>query len=235
MKYIYLSILALFFVIPFIGSAHPGNTASDGMHYCWTNCASWGEVYGQRHSHGGGYSAPSYNYYSAPATPSCPSNSYASGSSCKCNYGYVVSGSSCVSGNTLCHSQLGIMSSYDSLSGKCKCDYGYVIGNSGSCVYESTSSSYYGGSSYVSDADCPAHSSENDDGGCSCDFGYKVNAKKDKCVKLTKKDNDKMCQADFGKKSEWTGKYDKVNEAPYCKCKKKYEWNDEGTKCVITL
>ncbi|MFZ2252772.1 MAG: hypothetical protein WAW13_01200 [Minisyncoccia bacterium] len=124
------------------------------------------------------------------------------------------------------------MSSYDSLSNKCKCDYGYVIGSSGSCVYESTSNSYYGGSSYISDADCPTHSSENDDGGCSCDFGYKVNTKKDKCVKLTKKDNDKMCQTEFGKKSEWTGKYDKVKGVPYCACKKKYEWSDDGESCV---
>ncbi len=226
-------ILILLFVSPFFSLAHPGNTASDGMHYCWTNCASWGEVYGQRHSHGGGYSAPSYNYYSAPSTPSCPSNSYASGSSCTCNYGYVVSGSSCVLGNTLCHSQLGIMSSYDSLSGKCKCDYGYVIGSSGSCVYESTySNSSSAGSSYVSNADCPAHSSETDGGGCSCDFGYKVNAKKDKCVKLTKKDNDKMCQVDFGKRSEWSGKYNMDKEVPTCTCKKNYKWNDVGDSCI---
>ena len=40
--------------------AHPGNTASDGCHYCRTNCSSWGEVYGSRHCHGG-YS-PSYSY-----------------------------------------------------------------------------------------------------------------------------------------------------------------------------
>ncbi|KKU17950.1 MAG: hypothetical protein UX28_C0003G0128 [Candidatus Pacebacteria bacterium GW2011_GWA1_46_10] len=34
--------------------AHPGNTASDGCHYCRTNCAKWGEVEGARHCHGGG-------------------------------------------------------------------------------------------------------------------------------------------------------------------------------------
>lgn len=34
-------------------TAHPGNTASDGGHYCWTNCEYWGEVYGERHFHGG--------------------------------------------------------------------------------------------------------------------------------------------------------------------------------------
>ncbi len=31
--------------------AHPGNTASDGCHYCRTNCAKWGEVEGARHCH----------------------------------------------------------------------------------------------------------------------------------------------------------------------------------------
>ncbi len=33
--------------------AHPGNVASDGCHYCRTNCASWGYTYGTRHTHGG--------------------------------------------------------------------------------------------------------------------------------------------------------------------------------------
>lgn len=33
-------------------TAHPGRTASDGMHYCRTNCESWGVPYGQRHGHG---------------------------------------------------------------------------------------------------------------------------------------------------------------------------------------
>lgn len=33
-------------------SSHPGRTASDGCHYCRTNCTSWGEVYNKRHCHG---------------------------------------------------------------------------------------------------------------------------------------------------------------------------------------
>lgn len=32
--------------------AHPGNLASDGCHYCRTNCTKWGEVEGERHCHG---------------------------------------------------------------------------------------------------------------------------------------------------------------------------------------
>lgn len=33
-------------------SAHPGRTASDGCHYCRTNCAYWGVPQDQRHCHG---------------------------------------------------------------------------------------------------------------------------------------------------------------------------------------
>jgi len=33
-------------------SAHPGRTASDGCHYCRTNCSDWGVPAGQRHCHG---------------------------------------------------------------------------------------------------------------------------------------------------------------------------------------
>ncbi len=36
--------------------AHPGNTASDGCHYCRTNCTSWGVAWNQRHCHGEGSS-----------------------------------------------------------------------------------------------------------------------------------------------------------------------------------
>ena len=84
--------------------AHPGNTAADGCHYCWTNCDYWGYVYGTRHCHGG--STFSYPSYSAPSIPSCPSHSAYSylSSSCKCNYGYVAnsSGTGCISEDDYC-------------------------------------------------------------------------------------------------------------------------------------
>jgi hypothetical protein len=42
-----------------VAGAHSGGTDSNGGHYCWTNCASEGEFYGQYHFHGGsGYVAP---------------------------------------------------------------------------------------------------------------------------------------------------------------------------------
>lgn len=31
-------------------SAHPGSVASDGCHYCRTNCEKWGFTYGTRHN-----------------------------------------------------------------------------------------------------------------------------------------------------------------------------------------
>ena len=41
------------FFVSLTALAHPGNTASDGCHYCRTNCEKWGEVYGERHCHNG--------------------------------------------------------------------------------------------------------------------------------------------------------------------------------------
>src|SRR5688500_11169783 len=41
--------------------AHPGNTASDGCHYCRTNCDKCGEEYGERHCHGGGIVIPQFS------------------------------------------------------------------------------------------------------------------------------------------------------------------------------
>lgn len=33
--------------------SHPGRTASDGCHYCRTNCDKWGVPQGERHCHNG--------------------------------------------------------------------------------------------------------------------------------------------------------------------------------------
>ena len=73
------------------------------------------------------------------STPTCPANSYYDGiSSCKCYSGYLVSGGSCVSADSVCWNQVGYSSSYDSLSDSCKCNYGYVIGSAGQCVSASS-------------------------------------------------------------------------------------------------
>jgi hypothetical protein len=54
------SILALAIALMSFGTAmaHPGNTASDGCHYCRTNCSSWGVPWNTRHCHGGYVAAP---------------------------------------------------------------------------------------------------------------------------------------------------------------------------------
>lgn len=51
-------LIAAFLIMPNIAVAHPGNTAADGCHYCWTNCDYWGEVYGERHCRGGNIYTP---------------------------------------------------------------------------------------------------------------------------------------------------------------------------------
>lgn len=62
---VFLAAISLFIFSSSV-SAHPGNTASDGCHYCRTNCASWGEIEGARHCHGGSTS------YTAPVVETAP-------------------------------------------------------------------------------------------------------------------------------------------------------------------
>lgn len=51
--------------------AHPGRTASDGCHYCRTNCDRWGVVWNERHCHGG-YAPPARKIYVAPTNVPIP-------------------------------------------------------------------------------------------------------------------------------------------------------------------
>lgn len=50
LKTMLLALLILAF-LPTLALSHPGRTASDGCHYCRTNCDKWGEVKGARHCH----------------------------------------------------------------------------------------------------------------------------------------------------------------------------------------
>jgi len=43
--------LAILLLLPAFVSAHPGRTASDGCHYCRTNCDKWGVPWNKRHCH----------------------------------------------------------------------------------------------------------------------------------------------------------------------------------------
>ena len=132
-------------------------------------------------------SSPSYGSggYSYPTTPTCPSNSYYDGaSSCKCNSGYAVSGSSCVSTSMICNNQIGLMSQYNSSTNRCECMYGYEF-NGSSCVYKSTT--YSNPSEYTASLSntCPinSHGSVTDSTKCNCNDGYEVNSLKTACVK----------------------------------------------------
>lgn len=58
LKYPVIFLVILFALVPF-ASAHPGNTASDGCHYCRTNCGYWGVPWYTRHCHNG-YYTPTY-------------------------------------------------------------------------------------------------------------------------------------------------------------------------------
>lgn len=179
--------------------------------------------------------APTYTPTYAPTYSSCPSNSYSDGlGSCKCTYGYVVSGGSCVNANTLCHSQLGIMSSYDSYSKSCTCDPGYEIGTSGLCTYKSYNSGSYSTGYYssgVTTASCPKNSSESltDSTKCTCNSGYQVNATKDACVKIKPLTSDQRCKNSFGSMSTWTG--NNSDGEPLCNCLEDAQWNSDRTAC----
>ncbi len=150
--------------------------------------------------------SPNYSY---PTTPTCPINSYYDGiSSCKCNSGYVVSGGSCVSGNSACYSQLGYSSSYDSLSNKCKCNYGYSI-SGGSCVSDDTICQNQIGynSSYDSLSDK-----------CKCDYGYVIGTS-GQCISTSS-----YCSNQLGSMSQYNSLSKK------CECMTGYEF--DGSSCV---
>ena len=44
---------ASLFVLPSQTVAHPGGTASDGCHFCRSNCDKWGVPWNERHCHNG--------------------------------------------------------------------------------------------------------------------------------------------------------------------------------------
>jgi len=50
-SFVFLVLIGLLFIPTLPTLAHPGRTASDGCHYCRTNCAKWGVTSGARHCH----------------------------------------------------------------------------------------------------------------------------------------------------------------------------------------
>jgi hypothetical protein len=51
--YLAISMVGIGLLVSLPVLAHPGNTASDGSHYCRTNCDYWGVPWNERHFHGG--------------------------------------------------------------------------------------------------------------------------------------------------------------------------------------
>jgi len=190
-----------------------------------------------------GGSSSSFNSPSYPSTPSCPlMSSYDSlSSSCKCYSGYFAKNGSCVSGNSLCHSQIGIMSSYDSSTKTCTCDYGYYLDSSGQCSYKSTTSNYSSSKLTTSDynsllSSCPlnSHESPTDSTKCQCNAGYTVNTVLNGCIAAPVKSNDQLCTDANGLNSIWDGTKTSDGTRLNCTCKVGYSWNGTTKACVST-
>lgn len=67
-------LLASMTLAPVVALAHPGRTASDGCHYCHTNCSRWNVPANQRHCHGGSSAPSASTTETQPRTPAvgCP-------------------------------------------------------------------------------------------------------------------------------------------------------------------
>lgn len=170
------------------------------------------------------YYYSSYNNYNSsyqttPTTPTCPTNSYYDGiSSCKCNYGYVVSGASCVSANNICYAQLGYSSSYDSISNTCKCNSGYVIGKSNQCV---------SANSYCFDQIGLMSQYNSLTNKCECMYGYEFNGSS--CVYKTKN----YSNYSTGSYRCPTNSHISPDDSSSCQCDSGYQVNSTKTACVI--
>ncbi|MDO8660055.1 MAG: hypothetical protein Q7K54_05685 [Candidatus Parcubacteria bacterium] len=177
---------------------------------------------------------------------SCPANSsYDSLSSkCKCNYGYVVSGSSCVYKSytpTYTPSYTPTypptptytpklsscpLNSYSS-NGSCYCSTGYKLNSDKtSCIVAPIKTNYqscqdtYGINSYSPTS-----------GKCGCSVGYKWSTDGKSCVFAPTKTNEQICQDSFGLNIIWDGTKNSDNTLN-CNCKTSYEWATDRKSCV---
>lgn len=243
-KYLKLAILTIL-ILPIYVYAHPGGTDSSGCHTCKTNCSNWGLSYGEYHCHankgssqpeypvsstygssGTGYTTPnpSYAYPSSYSSSlDCPLNSYSDGTSCKCNYGYSVSGDKCVNDDQICQNQLGYNSSYDSLTDKCKCRYGYVIGSSGQCV---------SGSSYCSDKIGLMSTYDSLSRTCDCMSGYEFDGYQCSYKKKTYSSYEDK-STDYESNTCPTNSSISLSDSTKCSCNVGYITNSTKDGCVL--
>ncbi len=206
-----LGLLTLCFVsLPFIAEARSG-------------CCSWhGGVCGCSCCDGTPLSATCAPYYpgcnSGPSykpTPTCPLfSSYDSSSgTCKCNYGYVKSGSSCISQDQACKNEYGYQSKYDSLRGGCACSYGYTWNKLGtSCITNDQACQEQLG--YNSTYDTLEDS-------CKCRSGYVLDSSFTSCTS-----GDSYCNSEYGFHSS----FDSLTNS--CTCSYGYVFNENKTACI---
>ncbi|HSR88942.1 MAG TPA: SH3 domain-containing protein [Candidatus Udaeobacter sp.] len=173
------------------------------------------------------------------STPSCPSNSYYDriNDNCKCNYGYLVSGSSCVYGNTYCSNQYSYGSEYDSLSKTCKCSYGYRWNDSATtCVSNSsycTSKYGYGATYSILQSGCVCQSDYTFDGSQCVLNVAKINVcptgiltQAGTCISHTQNCINSFGQNTYGVKST-------TDNNSSCYCLPGFKWNDSQTSCIV--
>lgn len=204
---------------PYNNYSYPGNYNPNTGNITGGSASSYLNNYYNTSS----YSSPSYGGYdySYTTTPTCPLNSYYDGvSSCKCNYGYSVSGNSCVSQDSLCQDQLGYSSSYDSLNNTCKCTYGYVIGSSGQCTNANS----------VCSAQIGLMSQYNNSSKkCECMYGYEYNGSS--CVYKAQNPSYAPTPASSSYSCPSNSHLSPADQTK-CLCDSGFQINDSKTSCV---
>jgi len=200
-------ITTLTFVLSNAAFAHPGRTASDGCHYCRTNCSSWGVPYGARHCHRSkGIPQPDYPIRSHRGSPGWtePWSDYLNPNF---DSGYSYPSLRDYSSTPSCP----LFSSYNSLTSSCECSYGYVADGLGGCedgdLLCHRKLGYYSSYDSLSNA-------------CECDYGYVIDSN-NQCVS-----RDDYCQDLFGFNAEY-----KILEDA-CGCRSGYVLNSSQTSCI---
>ena len=70
-------------------------------------------------------------------------------------------------------------------------------------------------------------------GGCSCKTGFRFeHGNYGKCIPVSTKTNDQLCQDGYGQNSNWDGT--KTSDGNLqCGCQSGYQWNDQQKQCVV--
>ena len=235
-------LLMLFtFLFGSVSFAHPGRTASDGCHYCRTNCDSWWVAWNQRHCHWGS-TTPSYTpppVYQPTPTEKCQSsywsNSYynSTSNSCDCNYWYELNSAKtyCVIEKTKtpteeCKETYWSNSYYDTTSDVCKCVSWYELNSTKtSCVIEKECKEIYWSNSYY----------DSTSNACECIYRYERDSAKKDCIKSKiieekAKTPTEKCQDKYWLNSYWLESTDWLDD---CYCKNWYQWSLNNTSCVL--